>query len=151
MLHRPITTYNLQGTAKSGVNPAHHAIAHTGQDPGRTEHERRQRPMRSSIRVQQDDPRTALDPRSRLNYARIYTVEHNVKVRAFGWIHPSSRHNFDIDRTAVYRSIDLIPQANVPGQDEDATEEEDDDDESSDDNSSDNDENSIAGSHDGST
>lgn len=116
-------TYNQQGTAKRGVNPAEHAIAYTGSETQPTQAERRQEPMRTSIEVQRDDPRTMLDPLSRLNYGRIYTVEHNVKVKAFGWIHPRSRHFFDMDRTTVSQSIEAVPRTNVSGNDEDAIDE----------------------------
>ena len=36
------------------------------------------------IRVEVQDPSNKLDPTSRLNYAKIYTVEHNVKVMFIG-------------------------------------------------------------------
>lgn len=39
-------------------------------------------------------PRDQLDPLSRLNYAKIYTVEYNVKVKFIGDIHKKSQKYF---------------------------------------------------------
>lgn len=41
--------------------------------------------------------RDQLDPTSRLNYAKIYTVEYNVKVCFIGKIHEDSRKYFNRD------------------------------------------------------
>ena len=145
-------TYQQQGVAKPGVNPAHHAIVYTGTEPQPTREERAQGTMRTAIKVSRDEPTTALDPLSRLNYARIYTVEHNTKVKAFGWIHPNSRALFEIDRKAVHRSIDSLPQSNVPADNDEAIEEgtEETDSEGRENGSDSDGEESDAGSHDGS-
>ena len=144
-------TYNGQGVAKRGAASAHHAIIYTGTEPRPTQAERKKGTMRSSIKVAQDDPATRLDPLSRLNYSRIYTVEHNAKVKAFGWIHPNSRRQFDIDREAVFRAINPVPRTNVPGEEGEVDEEGEAgrSDEQEGDSESDGEE-SEAGSHDGS-
>jgi hypothetical protein len=49
-----------------------------------------ERPMLAPIRV---DPRSrtdALDPMSRVNFVKLCTIEHNVKVYDFGMVHKDS-------------------------------------------------------------
>jgi hypothetical protein len=73
----------------------HHAIIFTGSKPPEPQKNEipnakkkpRERGMRTPIRVKQTDYHEKLDPMSRLNYKKIYTVEHNVKVRDFGQVH----------------------------------------------------------------
>lgn len=43
-----------------------------------------------AIRVLPDQPEGKLDPMSRLNLGKIYTIEHYVKVKPFGMVHPES-------------------------------------------------------------
>lgn len=43
-----------------------------------------------AIRVVPDDPTDPLDPQSRINFGGTVTVQHNVKVRAYGQVHPAS-------------------------------------------------------------
>jgi len=47
-------------------------------------------------------PRDTLVPESRINYAKIYTVEHNVKVAFIGDIAPASQHIFVTDHDMVW-------------------------------------------------
>ena len=42
-------------------------------------------------------PREKLDPTSRINYAKVYTIEYNVKVYFIGKIHSSDRHQVMAD------------------------------------------------------
>ncbi|KAF2843245.1 hypothetical protein M501DRAFT_905314, partial [Patellaria atrata CBS 101060] len=90
----PIQTYSGKGVAKKSVIKEHHAIIYTGKSlpndipkpkelPGREEG-----PMREPIRVKQNVKYEKMDPMSRVNFAKIYTVEHNVKVYDFGNVHP---------------------------------------------------------------
>lgn len=46
--------------------------------------------MNAPIRIEVGSPRHGLDPTSRLNYAKIYTVEHNLKVSFIGRVHEDS-------------------------------------------------------------
>jgi hypothetical protein len=102
--NRPILTYGRQGTSKLGVKPEHHAILYTATNnthkppselPG--EHMLPNTP----IRIEPLTPRHILDSTSRLNYAKTYTVEHNVKVCFIGKVHKNSRTAFIDD----YRKI----------------------------------------------
>ena len=95
---RPIATYGRQGVAKAGVVKSEHAIAYaSGTSPSRYGGEGAvapERPMRRPVRIQPDEPGDILDPMSRINYARCYTVEHNVKVMPFGLVHKDSEKEF---------------------------------------------------------
>jgi hypothetical protein len=50
--------------------------------------------IRDPIRVVPKTDRDKLHPDSRINYAKIYTVEHNVKVLFIGQIHKRSEGRF---------------------------------------------------------
>lgn len=50
-------------------------------------------------------PEHKLHPASRLNYAKVYTVEYNVKVKFIGRIHPESGHHV----VAAYNEIHAAP------------------------------------------
>ena len=72
-------TYSGQGVKKKGVHADHHTIIYTEKaivargekDKGLT---------KKPIKVIPSSPRHKLDNFSRLNYAKTYTVEYNVKV-----------------------------------------------------------------------
>jgi hypothetical protein len=92
--YSPILTYNGRGVAKKGLNKNEHAIIFTGSkapQPKGDEKPNASNPleqgMRPPIRVKQKTHEEKLDIMSRLNYRKIYTVEHNVKVRDFGEVH----------------------------------------------------------------
>ncbi|OBT61180.1 hypothetical protein VE03_09439 [Pseudogymnoascus sp. 23342-1-I1] len=92
----PILTYGGQGTAKPGVKPDHHAIIYTTDCPpsklsGEPEL------VNTPIRIEVASPRHDFDPASRLNYAKVYTVEHNVKVCFVGRIHGDSHSTLKED------------------------------------------------------
>lgn len=48
--------------------------------------------MLSAIRVQPKHPGETLDDMSRINFAKVYTVEHNVKAYDFGDVVSRDRH-----------------------------------------------------------
>ncbi len=54
------------------------------------------------IRVIPKTPRDKLEKESRINYAKIYTVEHNVKVLFIGQIAQDSQHALVADFDAVW-------------------------------------------------
>ncbi len=79
---RPISTYGGRGVTKRGVIAKDHTIIYTGdQAPDRLEGEEAM--YKEPIRVI-PDPGALLDSRSRLNFGKVYTVEHNVKVKNIG-------------------------------------------------------------------
>lgn len=102
----PILTYRGQGTTKPGVKSQHHAIIYTESASNNPmsapsvfagEHPLQNGP----ICVKPMDLRYMLDPTSRVNYAKVYTVEHNVKVAFTGRIHEPRRDKF----IGTYRRI----------------------------------------------
>ena len=89
-------TYGGQGTAKSGVKREYHAIIFTGERaPKELKDEKKL--SKKPIRVISDSPRHKLAVESRVNYSKLYTVEHNVKVCFIGKIHPDSEAIFYAD------------------------------------------------------
>ena len=93
---RPIQTYQRRGVAKPRTIKAHHAIIYTGDDPPIPTKEEEpaegEHGMLNPIRVKPYLRTAALDEMSRINFAKVYTVEHNVKVQEFGEVHSDSRH-----------------------------------------------------------
>ena len=84
----PINTYSNKGTAKPGVIKANHAIIYNHDSTPRTSDDERpaigERGMLSPIRVRGCLQSDRCHPMARINFARTYTVEHNVKVYHFG-------------------------------------------------------------------
>lgn len=73
-------TYGRQGLTKSGAQPEHHAAIYsekavTYKDENLT--------LRS-VMVEMFEKREKLDDMSRINYAKVYTIEYNVKVLFIG-------------------------------------------------------------------
>lgn len=85
-LARPIMTYERQGPRKKNINISEHGIVHTGKQP---EPSAVQLPgmQPKPIRINTDDPTDKLDPLSLIHYGKVYTVEHNVKVKPYGNVH----------------------------------------------------------------
>lgn len=54
-----------------------------------------------AIRVRADDPTDKLSTMSRIHYGKLYTVEHNLKVRNFGIIHQDSQGTLTRNLRAV--------------------------------------------------
>lgn len=53
--------------------------------------------MNAPIRIEMKSRRHSLDPISRLNYAKVYTVEHHVKVSFIGRVHKDSKRTLKGD------------------------------------------------------
>ncbi|KAK5123695.1 hypothetical protein LTR85_002331 [Meristemomyces frigidus] len=91
----PVASYGGQGVGKSGVTKSEHAIIYTGaqapeplakESPGRGEQPMRARP----IRVVPDEPTGKLDGTSRIDFGKVHSIQHNIKVKPFGNVHPHS-------------------------------------------------------------
>lgn len=65
---------------KKGVHASHHTIVYSGSNPVYLPGEVESGLMRTPLKVDPASPRHRLDDASRLNYAKTYTVEYNVKV-----------------------------------------------------------------------
>ncbi|KAH6668951.1 hypothetical protein B0J14DRAFT_657959 [Halenospora varia] len=85
----PVNTYGGQGVNKYGVHGGDHAVIHTTDDPEYLPGEFEKGIMIKPIKVDAG-PRHPLDKASRLNYAKLYTVEYNVKVWFIGYISRNS-------------------------------------------------------------
>ncbi|KAK6401681.1 hypothetical protein LTR95_019160, partial [Oleoguttula sp. CCFEE 5521] len=114
----PINTYNGRGVSKPGVIKSDHAIIYSGRkcpDPDPAERPARgEAGMRpAAIRVDPDDKVTKLDPMSRIDFGKVHTVEHNVKVKPFGNVHEGSRIDLERQFDSVWRKD---PIARVPQQ-----------------------------------
>ena len=99
-------TYGGQGTSKAGVRAQDHAIVYTemrGKKAEELPYEQKLNKM--PIRVEPRTSRDQLDPQSRLNYAKIYTIEYNVKVCFIGEIHRESRKYFMRDYNLMHQPL----------------------------------------------
>jgi hypothetical protein len=102
-------TYGGRATTKPGVHANDHAIIYTDRAmlvAGEADLAKR------PIRVKPYSPEHLLEPASRLNYAKVYTVEYNAKVWFIGEIHESSEWLL----TAAYNEVHppLRPRGNPP-------------------------------------
>ncbi|KAJ5093543.1 hypothetical protein N7456_009404 [Penicillium angulare] len=89
----PITTYSGQGVAKAGVDRSKHAIIYMrGTQPVTRTNEPRM--TKEPLEVEPAKADQKLDPMSRLNFGKVYTVEHNVKVLPVGRITEGSLAKF---------------------------------------------------------
>jgi hypothetical protein len=98
-------TYGGQGTAKAGVKAQNHAIIFidsAGKAPEQLKGE--ERLILRPIRVDPLSRHDKLNPESRINYAKVYTVEHNIKVAFIGRIHADSRSTFLTDFKRIDQS-----------------------------------------------
>jgi hypothetical protein len=85
--NRPINTYNGKGVTKHGLSDdnrrAHSIVYMTDTRPSCLPGEKAFL-VKKDIAVQKASDDQKLDPMSRLNFGKIYTVEHNVKVMSVG-------------------------------------------------------------------
>lgn len=88
----PILTYQGRGTNKPGIyREGHAAIFHSDGKPKFAPGEDLDI---EPISVQMKSPQEKLDPMTRLNFNKVYTIEHNVKILIIGWIHPADMERF---------------------------------------------------------
>jgi hypothetical protein len=99
----PILTYGLQGVLKRGVHPEDHAAVYSSRNnrPYLLDAEARL-PLKRPIRIDMKDVSEKLDPLSRLNYAKLYTVEHNVKVYFIGKVATRHEQHLMVDYNQVH-------------------------------------------------
>jgi hypothetical protein len=84
-------TYGRQGVAKPGVLKRNHGVIYTGKEEPAPQREEQpvegEIGMLKAIRVNPRSRTEKLDPLSRIDFSRIYTVEHKVKVSDVGDVH----------------------------------------------------------------
>lgn len=115
---RPISTYNRQGVAKEGINKSEHAVIYSGRsapEMDRTERPRRgeQGVLAQPIRVDPDDASERLDSWSRLDFGKVYNIEHKVKVRSFGMVNAASRPALQTQFRMVWEQRQAGPGSQV--------------------------------------
>ena len=93
---RPIQTYQGRGVSKPRTVKSEHAIIYSTKKPPaprsdeapcRLDDGTIEPDMLEPIRVVPKYKTEELDPMSRVNFVRLYTVEHNTKVKEFGSVH----------------------------------------------------------------
>jgi hypothetical protein len=117
----PIMSYGKRGVGKPGVKKSEHSIVYTTKDPPLplpdempSRGEESMRPQ--AIRIDVDDPTSKLDAESRLDYGKVYTIQHNIKVKSFGKVNPRSMNAMVHQFGNVWNSQPVIGQIGVPDQ-----------------------------------
>jgi hypothetical protein len=82
----PILTYSGRGSVKPGSDSDEHCVVYTRQ-ASLSDHVQGQ--LLTPLRVDPDYPRAVLESMSRINFGKLYTIEHNTKVKAFGIVNSS--------------------------------------------------------------
>jgi hypothetical protein len=100
-------TYSGQGVRKRGVHAEHHAIIYSGKQPVAFRGEKEKGLEMRSIKFSPDNPRHHLDDASRLNYAKTYTVEYNVKVWFIGKVSADSEWQVRTDYNRVHPPLEI--------------------------------------------
>ncbi|KAJ5716928.1 hypothetical protein N7488_002574 [Penicillium malachiteum] len=97
----PVTTYSGQGVAKAGVDHSKHTIIYMrGSQPVTRQNEPKM--IKEPLEVEPARADQKLDLMSRLNFGKVYTVEHNVKVLPVGQITKDSLQNFNVYTRAEF-------------------------------------------------
>jgi hypothetical protein len=129
--------------AKRGVIKNQHAIAYTRKNepaPEKKEKPRKpkEQPMLPGIRVLPKKRHLKLHRMARIDFSRIYTVEHNVKVFDFGNVHKDHLHRLITQWIRVFMP-DIVEdfQALNNSRQQDSNSDDDDDDDNDDDNDDD--------------
>jgi len=110
-------TYSGQGTLKWGVHAKDHAVIYTDK-PVIFDGEEEKGLTMKSIKVSADSPRHKLTNASRLNYAKPYTVEYNVKVWFVGKVDKESEWQFVTNYNRVHAPIETKGLTLPPNPDE---------------------------------
>ena len=90
---------------KNGVHAEVHTIVHTTKEPKYLAGEWEKGMTKGAIRIEPATPRDKLEPQSRLNYAKVYTVECNVKVCFIGKVHVDFRQQIVADYNSVHPQL----------------------------------------------
>lgn len=95
-------TYGGLGTTKTGVHAEDHTIIYTGNVAVKMKKEKIEK---QAIRMYPFLARHKLHQASRINYAKVYTVEYNVKVQFVGIIAPKHQQRMVIDYNLTHRPL----------------------------------------------
>jgi hypothetical protein len=126
-LIRPIQTYGYKGVSKAGIIKSQHAIMFTTDKPPaplpEEEPQEGEAGMLEAIKVKPEKKGDPMDQLSRVNFGRIYTVEHNVKVYDFGQVHRKYQHILEAQFNQVWYASRKTQTINEEEEDEDEDEE----------------------------
>ncbi|KFY84290.1 hypothetical protein V500_09423 [Pseudogymnoascus sp. VKM F-4518 (FW-2643)] len=100
-----------RGSNKPGIKPEHHAMIYIESKSRSPKHPPKgingeKRLPNAPICVEAMGPGHSLDADSRLNYAKVYTVEHNLRVLFIGKIHKDSRKVFKAAYNKIHKEDD---------------------------------------------
>ncbi|KAF8853414.1 hypothetical protein BDZ45DRAFT_694311 [Acephala macrosclerotiorum] len=102
----PILTYGGQGVLKRGIHAETHAQIYSSHKPPRVSYEEMEKGLtRKPIRIRPESQSENLDPMSRLNYAKIYTIEHNIKVLSVGRVTNTDGQTLVNDFDDIHRPL----------------------------------------------
>lgn len=87
----PLVTYGGAGATKRGVNPNDYAAVYPEVVGGRQQLRPGEKMTKKPFPIKVENPNESIDPMSRLNFSRVYTVQHNLKVLKVGRI-PDKYH-----------------------------------------------------------
>jgi hypothetical protein len=97
---RSIRAYDRHGESARDIIKKNHAVIFTGRrtpDPKHGEHG-----MLPPIRVKLRRRGDALDEMSRLDYGKVFTVEHNVKVYEIGMVDPIYKNRLELEFRHIF-------------------------------------------------
>ncbi|KAK5742064.1 hypothetical protein LTR17_003572 [Elasticomyces elasticus] len=91
----PIVSYGRMGLGKAGIVKFEHGIIHTGINPplamvSESPRQFEQGMQGIPIRVSPASPVDKLDQECRVDYGKVHTIHHNIKVKPFGTVHAGS-------------------------------------------------------------
>lgn len=118
-------TYGSQATLKKGVHAETHAQIYSGSsNKHRPDLRKNERLTKKAIRTKPIGKDQKLDPLSRLNYAKVYTVEHNVKVFFVGQLSGSSKQEVVATYNATHGPLPNVESFSSGDDDDEEDEEE---------------------------
>ena len=107
-------SYLGRGTTKPGVKAEYHTIIHTSDSPVALQGENGI--VLTPLKVKPDDHENGiLDRASRLNYAKLYTVEHNVKVWFVSRLNSAAEIQLRIDYDRIHPQLTIDDRAGRHG------------------------------------
>jgi len=111
----PIFTYGYQGVLKYGVHPEDHAVVYSSKTDGPYYRNGEEGLIKMKpIRIDVKNPADKLDKMSRLNFAKVYTVEHNVKVYFIGRVAKNYEQAVVVAFNAAHPPISASPHGYRP-------------------------------------
>ncbi|KAB8301554.1 hypothetical protein EYC80_003399 [Monilinia laxa] len=109
----PIMSYEGRATTKPGVHAEDHAIIHTTSNARLVPNENGNQMIFRPVKVIPESKRHWLDPASRINYAKVYTVEYNVKVWFIGHVDRDSESTVKESYDQAHPPLNLSSQTSA--------------------------------------